>query len=122
MDEQYKNQHMVEVPMEQGDFIIWNNNLPHNGGANTLKNHWRLHAYVRYLPLEGSCTCPSLVHQHKQYQKMVKRCMRTGEKPSHFATLNPVRANAQSFQLEVDYHNSPPLSLLEKKLFGNIEW
>lgn len=37
----------------QGDFVIWNNNLPHNGGVNTLPDRWRLHAYVRFLAMDG---------------------------------------------------------------------
>ena len=30
-----------EIDMEKGDFVIWNNNLPHNGGVNTLPDKWR---------------------------------------------------------------------------------
>jgi len=40
--------------MKKGDFVIWNSNLPHTGGNNLLKNHWRLHAFVRFLALDGS--------------------------------------------------------------------
>ena len=32
--------------MDKGDFVIWSSNIPHSGGVNTLKDHWRFFFYI----------------------------------------------------------------------------
>eukprot|EP01114_Cavostelium_apophysatum_P024422 TRINITY_DN9558_c0_g1_i1.p1 TRINITY_DN9558_c0_g1~~TRINITY_DN9558_c0_g1_i1.p1 ORF type:complete len:237 (+),score=35.53 TRINITY_DN9558_c0_g1_i1:452-1162(+) len=119
-DKEFARENMIEIPMEQGDFVIWNSNLPHNGGKNTLKNHWRLHAYVRFVALDGPYVDKKTAKWNADYKQVVCKSMKTGIKPTHYSTGNTVKTNGGADQ-EVPYHTVPKLTWLGERLFG-VKW
>jgi len=121
-DLDYASKHMIEVPMEKGDFVIWSGNLPHNGGINTLPGHWRKHAYIRYLALDGPCVTPDDRKWFNDvYLNVVKESLLTGKRPSHYASINEVKTGGRNDKETVDYH-PPTLSWLGERVFGLKPW
>jgi len=108
--------------MKKGDFVIWNSNLPHTGGNNLLKNHWRLHAFVRFLALDGPYVDNDQRNRVLQYRDMVTNCIMTGVVPTHFPTLNHTHVKPQQRGAEVPNYKVPELTDLGKKLFGFSPW
>jgi ectoine hydroxylase-related dioxygenase (phytanoyl-CoA dioxygenase family) len=53
-----------EIPLNQGDVVIWSNNLPHCGGTNTL-DRWRLQTFIRFLAMDGPTYPRSREKQNK---------------------------------------------------------
>lgn len=49
LDEDYIKEHCLEIPMEKGDFIVWNSRLPHSNAVNRSPN-WRMQCFIQYLP------------------------------------------------------------------------
>jgi len=37
LDKEIIKSRTIEVPLKKGDLVVWNSNLPHNGGNNLLK-------------------------------------------------------------------------------------
>jgi len=110
--------------MEKGDFVIWSNMLPHAGGVNCLKDHWRLHTYVRYLPLNGDAVDKDSRRENLTYKDVVKKSVTTGLRPERFSTGNSVQHGGGEKNVEEeDYLKNPPkFSELGKKLTGQLEW
>jgi len=109
----------ITVPLEKGDIVIWNNNLPHAGGINRNPDRWRLQAFTRYLALDG----PSISLEDKKinndYRTIVNQCVKSGKTPARFPTGNRVPRQST---IEVDDHKFPQLSNLGKKLLGQVKW
>jgi len=120
LDQEYVNAKKLEIPLCQGDFVIWNSNLPHNGGINTLPNHWRLHTYVRFLALDGPCVNSELAKWNLEYQKITLQSMKTGATPAYFSTGNVIRA--QDPNIEVPMHQVPKLTPLGERIWGVKPW
>ena len=85
-DRDLSDEQKIEVPLNKGDVVIWSIFLPHNGGMNTLLDHWRLHAYVRFLALSGPHANKNQRRWAKEYQGYVKEAYKTGLRPAHYAT------------------------------------
>eukprot|EP00761_Pharyngomonas_kirbyi_P001686 gb/GECH01001690.1/.p1 GENE.gb/GECH01001690.1/~~gb/GECH01001690.1/.p1 ORF type:complete len:385 (+),score=97.13 gb/GECH01001690.1/:1-1155(+) len=128
-DEISTQQRAIEVPMEKGDFVVWNNLLPHAGGVNQLTDHWRLHTFVRFTSLRGPC-CHSRQRQqdHEQYRSEVFQSIDNWKQPKRYATLNPVRSSSREKSSESSLNNkSKPKSQIEltslgEKILGLEEW
>jgi len=120
-DSEYSKKFVKEVPLEQGDMVIWSNMLPHNGGINCLPDHWRLHAYVRFLALDGPCVLPHEATRHRKYQREILESMRSGKRPEYYSTGNAAKARSPP-TLEVAGHKRPELTELGKQLFGMQPW
>jgi hypothetical protein len=120
LDDEFVKETRIEIPLKKGDFVLWNSCLPHNGGINTLSDHWRLHAFVRFLAMEGPCVDSDSLNWSHLYQKISRRCMQTGEKPSHYSTGNTVRSENNT--LEVPLHKPIELSWLGDRLWGIENW
>jgi len=120
-DQEYANTNKKEIPMKKGDFVIWNGNLPHNGGRNTLPNHWRLQTFVRFLALDGPCVSVREIKWGVQYQKLAANAMKLGIRPSHFSTGNVIKSGKRGDH-EVPLHKEPSLSRLGEKIWGLQPW
>eukprot|EP01091_Cochliopodium_minus_P018659 TRINITY_DN762_c0_g1_i1.p1 TRINITY_DN762_c0_g1~~TRINITY_DN762_c0_g1_i1.p1 ORF type:complete len:328 (-),score=95.37 TRINITY_DN762_c0_g1_i1:49-957(-) len=114
----------IEIVMNKGDFVVWSSNLPHAGGVNTLRKHWRLHTYVRFVPLEGNRVDKILLAEHKDYKNVVKKSVTTGIRPEKFSTGNVVSHGGGSTEVEKqEFLNDPPIfTELGKKIFGIEEY
>jgi hypothetical protein len=108
-DEKLIRERAVQVPMEQGDYVVWSSRLPHSALANR-SNKWRVHCYLR---------CLSAL-SHPEYREEVRRAVETGEKIRVYPTLNPTGATHSKW--EVDLHQLPPLSPLGRRLLGLDPW
>jgi hypothetical protein len=121
------NANKVEVPLNKGDFVIWNNNLPHNGGKNSLLvpagrapnslQNFRMHAFIMFVPLDGPCADDEVSAFYQAYQGETRHAIMTGEAPRHFATRNkaPGKSNAKPIKV------SPgPISPLGEKILGMV--
>lgn len=130
LDQQDANAHKVEVPMNKGDFVIWNNNLPHNGGKNSLMQpqprtddpleNFRMHAFIMFMPLDGPCASEEVAAFYHQYRDETRHAILTGTPPVHFATRNraPGSKNAEK-QSKI----SPgPMTPLGEHLLGLVPW
>lgn len=110
--------HCPQVALERGDFVVWNNHLPHAGGRNTLRQ-WRLQAFVRCLALAGPVSSEEDAEWAGRYQmQYVLPAMKTGAPPKYFATGGSAPGNCH----DAPYHTQPALSPLGRKLFGLVEW
>jgi hypothetical protein len=88
----------VEIPMNKGDFVVWNNLLPHAGGKNSLMvppnrapnslENFRMHAFIMFVPLDGPCASEELAAFYAKYQGETRHAIMSGERPVHFATRN----------------------------------
>lgn len=97
-DQQRADTETVEVPMKKGDFVIWNNHLPHAGGKNSLMvppnrapnslENFRMHAFIMFVPLDGPCATEEVASFYTTYQQETRHAISTGERPWHFATRN----------------------------------
>eukprot|EP01118_Nematostelium_gracile_P014628 TRINITY_DN5751_c0_g1_i1.p1 TRINITY_DN5751_c0_g1~~TRINITY_DN5751_c0_g1_i1.p1 ORF type:complete len:203 (+),score=52.71 TRINITY_DN5751_c0_g1_i1:440-1048(+) len=108
----------IEVPMEKGDFVIWNSNLPHTGGLNTLPNHWRLQAFVRFIALDGPTVNKKEIQKSLEYRKMAAQSMRTGKTPEKFFNGGSIKKT----DMEVASHKAPELTKLGRKIWGQTPW
>ncbi|XP_055334184.1 uncharacterized protein LOC129585502 [Paramacrobiotus metropolitanus] len=131
-DQHLANAEKVEVPMNKGDFVIWNNNLPHNGGRNSLlmpwpadqaKNrlkNWRMHAFIMFVPLDGPFTNPDNLEFYTQYQKETRDAILSGGTPVHFATMNSTEdSGGKEIPGGFTKVNPADLTELGKRLLGN---
>jgi ectoine hydroxylase-related dioxygenase (phytanoyl-CoA dioxygenase family) len=118
-DIEYAKQHKIEVPLNQGDFIIWNGYLPHNGGVNSLTNHWRWHAFVRFLPLDSMASKQEQIW-YREYQKVTNECRKTGKMPTHYSTGNTVKTKSRD--AEVPFHKVVELTPLGERIFGETPY
>lgn len=108
----------MQVPLEAGDFVVWNNHLPHNGGFNTIRQ-WRLHAYVRCLALEGPVTSDEEAEWAAKYQtQFALPAMKSGQAPKYYSTGGAAPQDCK----DAPYHTAPTLTPLGRKLFGLDEW
>eukprot|EP01119_Soliformovum_irregulare_P009017 TRINITY_DN22125_c0_g1_i1.p1 TRINITY_DN22125_c0_g1~~TRINITY_DN22125_c0_g1_i1.p1 ORF type:complete len:370 (-),score=69.84 TRINITY_DN22125_c0_g1_i1:14-1123(-) len=113
-------QKVVEVPLNRGDMVIWNSNLAHNGGTNTLPTHWRLHAYVRFVAMSGPTTDDADSKWAVQYREDVKEAVKTGKQPRQYASRNTVKA--EDTGIESANHKIPELSDLGMRVLGLRKW
>jgi len=121
-DKTYTKNHSREIPLKKGDFVIWNSNLPHKGGLNTLKDHWRLHAYVRFMALDGPYVTKQDIKGVVEYRKMTNKCRKTGEKPTHFSTGNTIKCSPESAVREIPMHTQQKLTWLGQRIWGEVPW
>eukprot|EP01113_Clastostelium_recurvatum_P034470 TRINITY_DN4679_c0_g1_i1.p1 TRINITY_DN4679_c0_g1~~TRINITY_DN4679_c0_g1_i1.p1 ORF type:complete len:434 (-),score=106.06 TRINITY_DN4679_c0_g1_i1:99-1400(-) len=99
----------IEVPMAQGDFVVWSSRLPHCNALNQLPQ-WRVQCFVRHMP----------EHTHQAYRRMVERSARTGVKPNAYSTGGGVDMwNAGHEQAG---YSPPDLSPLGRLLMGADPW
>jgi len=119
-DQEFTNAHKKEIPLKKGEFVIWNGNLPHNGGNNTLPNQWRLQTFVRFLALDGPCVSISDIKWAIEYRNLAAATMKSGERPSHFSTGNRIKIGKKDFETAV--HREPSLSSLGEKIWGLQPW
>jgi hypothetical protein len=108
-DERLIDTQAKRVPMKQGDFVIWSSRLPHSALANT-SDKWRVHAYVRHLPID----------EFQDYAEDVRQCTETGRKPLTYAAGGPT-GEARS-EWEVPLHKVPEMSWLGRRVFGFEPW
>ena len=99
---------LVEVPLRQGDVVVWSSRLPHCNRLNEGRG-WRKHCYIRYIPADLN---PS-------YAKVIKTASLTGQKPSHFSTGNKTGPQSKT---ECHNHKAPQLTPLGKRLLGHTAW
>ena len=130
LDQRDANANKVEIAMNKGDYVIWNNNLPHAGGKNSLLyprpraddplTHFRHHAYIMFVPLDGPCASEEVAAFYTQYQGETRHAVMTGSPPVHFATRNRTPGSKDaSKQQKV----SPgPISELGEHIFGIVPW
>jgi len=113
----------IEIPLEIGDAVIWNNYLPHNGGTNTLKS-WRLQVFVRFLSLDGPCIDKETAQWHNEvYSKVVKDCVEKGVRPTHYPTRNLVKGKVtKKLDQPVPQYVKPELTWLGERVFGVVPW
>jgi ectoine hydroxylase-related dioxygenase (phytanoyl-CoA dioxygenase family) len=110
LDDDWKAKY-IEVPLEKGDFVVWNSRLPHSNLPNT-SDRWRVHCYIRFVPADVA---------HQRYREEVKRAADTGAKPKFYSTGN--RTSEYYDKWEMDGHDlSDVLSPLGRKLVGLQEW
>jgi len=107
----------ITVPLEKGDVVIWNNNLPHNGGSNCNPELWRLQAYVRFLALEGPSLHEKEMALNNIYPSVVRECMESGKKPRVYATGN--KTNCKKERIETV---NVELTSLGEKVLGVKSW
>jgi len=88
------------------------------GGENTLNNHWRVHCYVRMIALDGNFIDKSMYHDHQQYKEVVRESVLSGNRPSHFSTMNSTGGSGSDTEVKDYQHNPPKFSELGTKLFG----
>eukprot|EP01120_Amphizonella_sp_Union-15-10_P006976 TRINITY_DN2308_c0_g1_i1.p1 TRINITY_DN2308_c0_g1~~TRINITY_DN2308_c0_g1_i1.p1 ORF type:complete len:341 (+),score=64.33 TRINITY_DN2308_c0_g1_i1:55-1077(+) len=100
----------IEVPMEQGDFLVWSNRLPHANAINST-NKWRIQCYVRFVPD---------IPKYNKYRKEVAKCAKTGNKPAYYSTENSVSVKNQG--LETDSHKLEQLDWLGERVLGLKHW
>jgi len=120
-DQVNSNKNKIEIVLNQGDFVIWNSNLPHNGGVNSLVNHWRLHAYVRFVALNGPCVDEKRINMHKEYLKIVSLSSKSGNKPSMYSTGNSTKISGDPTPETLNY-KLPPLSWIGERVLGFKSW
>ncbi len=110
----------IEVPLKKGDMILWNGFLPHNGGFNTLVDHWRLHCFIRFVPLAGPFVGTDTERQFNiRYQKMVRTSIEAQETPLYYSTGNSVSGSPKNKVVD-----SSPISYswLGKRILGVEKW
>jgi len=121
-DLEFATKNMIEIPLQKGDYVIWSSNLPHNGGINTIPGHWRKHAFFRCVALDGPCvTQGDASWFNGVYKSAVREAMTTGKRPSHYASINPVKTGGRDDKETVDYH-VPTLSWLGERVLGVRPW
>lgn len=124
-------QHKVEVPLNKGDFVIWNNNLPHNGGFNSLMwpddptsptRNFRLHAYIMFMPLEGPCAPDDIASYYKGFQAEVRRSILNHERPENFATRHRTPNTTPELERLLQRTPHTELTRLGEHLLGLTPW
>jgi len=108
-DETLIQEKLVEVPMEQGDFLIWSSRLPHANGRNKT-NRWRLQCFITFVPDNNL---------YAKYRKEVARCVLSGNIPSLYSTLNSTDFNDTK---EATLHKAIELTWLGERLLGLKSW
>ncbi|KAL6075091.1 PhytanoylCoA dioxygenase (PhyH) superfamily protein [Balamuthia mandrillaris] len=109
LDQQLIRAQATEIPMEIGDFIVWNSRLPHSNCPNRSAN-WRVQCFVRFVSSK----------LHPQYREEVRRCMRNGERPRWYSTGGEV--GDYEHHPESEEHHPPKLSWLGKRILGERDW
>lgn len=110
LDRDMIKQETKEIPLEKGDFIIWNSRLPHSNTPNWSTN-WRIHCYVRYMSAK----------KYDDYLDEVRECMNTGRKPRFYST-GYVGTGSENRTCEMPYHQKPKLTWLGERLLGEKPW
>jgi len=107
-------QETIEIPMEKGDFVIWNSRLPHANSINTT-NKWRLQAFIRFVPCNK---------EFIRYRENVAESIKTGIKPRWFSTAPESLAGTgtENRKWEMSLHKVPELNWLSERIFGITEW
>lgn len=94
-----------EVPMEQGDFVIWSSRLPHASASNT-SDRWRLQCYVNCI-------------ENKEWNQFIRqdhaKAVKTGNMPEYFSSGN---TTGSSLTWEAPLHTPPELTWLGKRALG----
>jgi len=115
-DKELIKNEVVEIPMEQGDVMIWSNRIPH-ANAVSHSNKWRIQCYVRFIPAND---------KHEEYRKEVARSINTGEKPRYFSTGNATAdtryASQENIHFEQQNYKLPELTWLGQRIFGLKDW
>jgi len=129
LDKMLANDQKVEVPLNKGDFVIWNNNLPHAGGKNSLMvppnrepnslDNFRIHCFIMFVPLDGPCVSEKVAEFYRQYQAETRHSVFTGEPPVHFATRNRTPTSGGKRTSKAAYGEITPLG---QKIFGLVPY
>lgn len=119
----------VEVPLQKGDYVVWNNNLPHNGGKNALLlpenrqtnslENFRMHAYIMYVPLDGPCVTPEIASFYATYQFETRNAILSGSPPVHYATRNRTGKKLEKIGKAASIDTLTPLG---ERLLGLVSW
>lgn len=131
LDQQDADAHKVEVPLNKGDFVIWNNNLPHAGGANSLMfsnspraadplENWRFHCFIMFVPLDGPCVSEEVAAFYSTYQSETRHAILSGTPPVHFATRN--RAPGSKVASKMGKASTGALTPLGERILGITSW
>jgi ectoine hydroxylase-related dioxygenase (phytanoyl-CoA dioxygenase family) len=124
------NANKIEVPLNKGDFVIWNNNLPHNGGKNSLMipqnrasnslENFRMHAFIMFVPLDGPCADEEVAAFYQKYQAETRHAIMSGTRPLHFATRNRTPGGkAGDTETKV---SSGPITSLGERILGIVPY
>jgi len=111
-----------QIAMEQGDLIVWDSRLPHNGAINTM-NQWRIQAFARMVAMDGPCTYPEEQYLNTQYRDCVKIAASSGESPTLYSTHNRVMEDTSYILHEPhQIHKGILKNPLSRKLLGFEDW
>jgi len=111
----------ITIPLEKGDIVIWNNNLPHAGGINCNPGRWRLQAFIRFLALDGPSISDVDININNNYVNLVHMSVLNGRTPARFPTGNKIPKNVCN-ELEMVGYRPPKLTPLGKKVLGDESW
>lgn len=99
----------IEIPMEIGDFVVWNSRLPHSNCPNK-SDKWRIQCYVRYMPAA----------LYKDYTEEVETAAVLGYKPAHYSTGQAT--DGESLEKLHKTFVRPKLSWLGERVCGVTPW
>lgn len=129
-DQHDANLNKLEIPMNKGDFVIWNNNLPHAGGKNALMapsnpapnslQNWRMHAFIMFVPLDGPCVSEETAAFYTAYQQETRHAISCGQPPLHFATRN--RAPTGKEEAKKSKASSGAITPLGERILGLVDY
>lgn len=112
MDQELITSKLKQIPMKAGDFLVWNNLLPHCNTRNTSEK-WRFCYYIRMFRADG---------EHEQLRRYAVEAYSEGKRPAHFATGGTTPNDWATIEMGAKFIPPPELTELGRKLVGIENW